>query len=51
MECKNNPENSSETKEGKHIPSGFSIPRIFSLKNAENKHDVYKGTSCIKKFC
>ena len=27
-ECKNNPENSSTTKSGEHIPSGFSMSTI-----------------------
>ena len=24
---------------------------MSSLKNIENKHDVYKGKDCMKKFC
>ena len=31
-ECKNNLENSSTTKVGKHIPSGFSISTIPSIE-------------------
>ena len=38
--CKNNPEKSSTTKVGEHILSGFSMSKISSLKNIENKHDV-----------
>ena len=34
--CKNNPENSSTTKVGKHIPSGFSMSTISSFKSSEN---------------
>ena len=41
--CKNNPENSSTTKVSEHIPSGFSMSTISSLKSIENKHDVYRG--------
>ena len=37
-DCKNNPENSFTTKLGEHIPSGFLMFRISSLKNIENKH-------------
>ena len=48
--CKNNPENSSTTKVGEHIPSGFSMSTISSFKSIENKHDVYRGKDCIKKF-
>ena len=50
-ECKNNPENSSATNVGKHIPSGFSISTISSFKSIENKHHVYRGKDCTKKFC
>ena len=39
--CKNNPENSSATKLGEHIPSGFSMSTISSFKNIEHGHDVY----------
>ena len=49
--CKNNPENSSTTKVGKHIPSGFSMSTISSFKSIENKHDVCRGKDCMKKFC
>ena len=49
--CKNNPENSSTTKVSEHIPSGFSIPTISSFRSKENKHDVYRGKDCMKKFC
>ena len=49
-ECKNNPENSSTTKVSKHIPSGFSICTISSFSSIENKHDVYRGKDCMKKF-
>ena len=31
--CKNNPENSSTAKVGKHIPSGFSMYTITSFKS------------------
>ena len=30
--CKNNPENLSTTELGEHIPSGFSMSTISSLK-------------------
>ena len=48
---KNNPENSSTTKVSKHIPSGFSMSTISSFRSIENKHDVYRGKDCMKKFC
>ena len=49
--CQNNPENSSTTIVREHIPSGFSMSTILSFKNIENKHDVYRGKDCKKKFC
>ena len=46
----NNPENSSTTKVTKHIPSGFLTSRISSFRSTKNKHDVYRGKDCMKKF-
>ena len=48
--CKNNPENSSTTKVSEHIPSGFSMSTISLFRSIENKHDVYRGKDCMKKF-
>ena len=39
---KTNSENSSKTKVGEHIPSGFSMSAISLFKSIENKYDVYK---------
>ena len=50
-ECKNNPEHSSTTKVSTHIPSGFSMSTLSSFRSIENKHDVYRGRDCMKKFC
>ena len=50
-ECKNNPENSSTTKVNEHIPSGFSMSTISSIRSIENNHDVYRVKDCKKKFC
>ena len=49
--CKNNHENSLTTKVGQHISPGFSMSTILSIKSIENKHDVYRGKDCMKKFC
>ena len=49
--CKNDPKNSSTTKVGEHIPSGFSISTISSFISIENTHNVYRGKNCMKKFC
>ena len=29
----------------------FSVSTILSFKNLENKHDLYRGENCMKKFC
>ena len=46
--CKNNPENSSTTKD---IPSGFSMSAISSFRSIVNNHDMYRGKDCMKRFC
>ena len=43
-------ENSSATKVSEHIPSGFSMSKISSFRSIENKHDLYRGKDCMKKF-
>ena len=48
--CKNNPENSFTTKLSEHIPSSFLKCTISSFKSIANKHDVYRGKDCMKKF-
>ena len=48
--CKNNPKNLSTTKVSEHIPSGFSMSAISSFRSIENKHDIYRGKDCMKKF-
>ena len=50
-ECKNSPENPSTTNVREHIPSGFSISTISFFRSIENRHDVYRGKDCMKKFC
>ena len=49
--CKNNPQNTFTTKVSKQIQSCFSMSTISSFKSIENKHDVYRGKYCMKKFC
>ena len=38
------------TRVSKHNPSGFSMSTISSFKIIQNKHDVYTGKDCMKKF-
>ena len=49
--CKNNPENLSTTKVSVHVLSGFPFSTISSFRSIENKHEVYRGKDCMKKFC
>ena len=44
------PEIASTTKVGERILLGFSMSTISSLKSIEDKHDVYRGKDCMKKF-
>ena len=50
-ERKINPENSSTAEVNEHIPSSVSMSTISSSRSIENKHDVYRGKDCMKKFC
>ena len=49
--CENNPERLFTTKVGELIPLGFSMSTISLFKSIENKHDIYRGKYCMKKFC
>ena len=48
---KNNPEKSSTTKIGEHVPCGYSMSAIWIFDDIENKHDAYRGEYYMKKFC
>ena len=50
-ECANNPEKSSKTNIGKHIPCRFSMLTIWAFDCIENKHTLYRGKVGMKKFC
>ena len=49
--CANNPEKSSTTKIGEHIPCGYSMSTIWGFDHIEDKHTLYRGKYCMKKFC
>ena len=49
--CKSNPANSTTTNVREHVPSSFSMATISPFKSIKNKHDVYRGKECMKKFC
>ena len=50
-EYTNNPENSPTTKIGDHVPCGYSMSTIWAFDSIENKHTLYRGEDCMKKFC
>ena len=47
----NNPENSSTTKIGDLIPCEYSTSKISAFDHIDNKHILYPGKDCMKKFC
>ena len=49
--CANNPEYSSIRKIGEHIPCGYSVSTIWRFDYIKNKHTLYRGKDCMKKFC
>ena len=48
---RNDPEKLSTSKIGEHIPCGYLLSTTWMFHGLENKHDVYKGEDCMKKFC
>ena len=48
---KNDLEKISATKIGEHIPCGYSMSATWALDNIENKHSLYRGEDCTKRFC
>ena len=46
----NNPENSSKTKIGEHIPCGYPMSTIWTFDHIANKHTLYHRKDCMKKF-
>ena len=48
--CAKNPENSSTTKIGEHIPSRCSMSKIWGFDHKEDKHTLYCGKDCMRKF-
>ena len=49
--CANNPEISSLTKIGEHIPCRYTILTIWAFNHVEDKHTLYCGKDCMKTFC
>ena len=51
MDVQNNAENSSTTKIGEHITCRYSMSTIWTFDHIGNKHTLYRGKDCVKKFC
>ena len=49
--CVNNPENCSTIKISKQINCGYSMPAIWGFDEIEDKHTLYCGKDCVKRFC
>ena len=47
----NNPENYSTRKIGEHVSCGFSMSTIWGFDHIDDKHTLYSGKDCMKKFC
>ena len=48
--CKSNPEILSTTNGSEHIPSGFSMSTISSIKDVKHKHGEYRSKDHTKEF-
>ena len=46
-----NPEKYSTTKIGKYVPCRYLTATIWAFDSIENKHSLYRGEDCMKKFC
>ena len=49
--CASNPDKSTTAKLGEHIPCEYLTSTIWAFDNIENKHTLYRGKDCMKKFC
>ena len=49
-ECKNNPDKSSTTKIGEHIPCRYLMSTLLAFDGIENKESVYRGEDCSEGF-
>ena len=48
-ESANNPEKSSTTEIGEHLPCEYSMSSIWAFDLIEGKHILYRGEDCMKK--
>ena len=48
--CANNPEQSSTTKIGEHIPRGHSMSTIWFFNSADKRPTLYSGKDLRKGF-
>ena len=40
-----------QQKIGEHIPCRYSLSTNWTFDHIENKHTLYRGKDCMKKFC
>ena len=40
-----------QQKIGEHIPCRYSLSTNWTFDHIENKHILYRGKDCMKKFC
>ena len=45
---KSNSEKPPKTKAAKHILYGYTVSKIWTFYNTENKHDIYRAKNCMK---
>ena len=43
-------QNLSTTKVREHIPTKYLMSKKWKFDSKENKHDVFRGEGCMKKF-
>ena len=49
--CSDNPNNPSNRKIDKHVPSGFCIYSKLAYREVENPLKLYRSEHCVKVFC
>ena len=48
--CKNNPEKYLTRKISEYIPCQYLMSTVCGFNHLENKHILYRGKDCMKKF-
>ena len=48
--CQNNPNESYTERKAMHEPCGYALSLVWSFDKTKNKHNLYRGRDCIKRF-